>query len=274
MLLKSIILGLVQGLTEFLPVSSSGHLVLSKTFLDLSTQGVIWEISLHFSTLLAVFSVFYKDIALIIKGVCVSTKRVFCGEKIVAVYRDDFHTRLFVLLIVGTIPTAIIAILFKDMFEGLFGKPVLVGCMLIITGTMLWFTKWSCKTSSGKNDMGIIRSLAVGAVQGLAITPGISRAGATIAAATFMGINRETAAKFSFLLSIPAILGAMVTMINDPIVLDRDTLSFLLIGCATAAISGYISLRFLIKIITIGKLHLFSYYCWPVGLFAILFFYE
>jgi undecaprenyl-diphosphatase len=240
----------------------------------LTTQGVIWEISLHFSTLLAVFGVFYKDIALMIKGVCVSTKRVFCGGKFIDVYRNDFHTRLFVLLIIGTVPTAIIAILFKDLFEQLFGKPVLVGCMLILTGTMLWFTKWTCKTNRGKKDLGVIRSLIVGAVQGLAITPGISRAGATIAAATFMGVDRETAAKFSFLLSIPAILGAMATMVNGPIALGRDEFSFLLIGSAAAAISGYISLRFLIKIITIGKLHLFSYYCWPVGLFAILFFYE
>ncbi|NOG85296.1 MAG: undecaprenyl-diphosphate phosphatase [Planctomycetes bacterium] len=255
-----------------MPVSSSGHLVLSKTFLDLTTQGVIWEISLHFSTLLAVFAVFYRDIALMIKGVCISTKRVFCGEKIIAIYRSEFHTRLFILLMIGTVPTAIIAILFKDLFEQLFGKPVLVGCMLVVTGTMLWFTKWSFKSRGEKKDLGIIRSLIVGTVQGLAITPGISRAGATIAAATFMGIDRETAARFSFLLSIPAILGAMATMLNDPIALGRDEFSFLLIGSATAAISGYISLRFLIKIISIGKLHLFSYYCWPVGLFAILFF--
>ncbi len=272
MLIKSIILGLVQGLTEFLPVSSSGHLVLSKTFLDLSTQGVVWEISLHFSTLLAVFGVFYRDIALIIRGVSVSTKRVFCGEKCIDVYRSDLHTRLFVLLIIGTVPTALIAILFKDLFEELFGKPLLVGCMLIVTGTMLWFTRWTCKTARENKDIGVIRSLIVGAVQGLAITPGISRAGATIAAATFMGVDRETAARFSFLLSIPAILGAMATMINDPIALGGDEFTFLLIGSAAAAISGYISLRFLIKIITIGKLHLFSYYCWPVGLFAILFF--
>ncbi|MDR4504567.1 MAG: undecaprenyl-diphosphate phosphatase [Candidatus Scalindua sp.] len=269
MLLKSIILGLVQGLTEFLPVSSSGHLVLSKNFLDLSTQGVIWEISLHFSTLLAVFGVFHKDIALMIKSVCVSTKKVFCGDKFIDVYRNDFHTRLFVLLIIGTVPTAIIAILFKDQFEQLFGKPVLVGFMLIITGTILWFTKWSCKAGREKKDLGVIRSLLVGAVQGLAITPGISRAGATIAAATFMGVDRETAARFSFLLSIPAILGAMATMVNNPIALGRGELSFLLIGSAAAAISGYISLRLLIKIITIGKLHLFSYYCWTVGLFAV-----
>lgn len=272
MLLKSIILGLVQGLTEFLPVSSSGHLVLSKTFLDLSSQGVVWEISLHFSTLLAVFGVFYKDIGLMIKGVSVSTKKVFCGDTFIDVYRNDFYTRLFVLLIIGTVPTAIIAILFKDLFEQLFGRPVLVGCMLIVTGTMLWFTKWSCKTKREKKDLGVIRSLIVGAVQGLAITPGISRAGATIAAATFMGVDRETAARFSFLLSIPAILGAMATMVNSPIVLGREEFSFLLIGSVAAAISGYISLRFLIKIITIGKLHLFSYYCWSVGLFAVLFF--
>ena len=272
MLLQSIILGLVQGLTEFLPVSSSGHLVLSKAFMDLNTQGVIWEISVHCGTLLAVFGVFYKDIGLIIKGVCVSCKRLLYGEKCIDIYRNDFHTRLFVLLLIGTLPTAIIAILFKDLFEELFGKPLLVGVMLMVTGTVLWFTRWSLKTKREKKDLGVFRALAIGAVQGLAITPGISRAGTTIAAATFLGVDREMAARFSFLLSIPAILGAMALMLSGPITLRSGEVSFLLIGSAVAAISGYISLRCLIKIISIGKLHLFSYYCWPLGLFAILFF--
>ena len=272
MLLKSIILGLVQGLTEFLPVSSSGHLVVSKAFMDLNTQGVVWEISLHFGTLLAIFGVFYKDIGLIIKGVCISCKRVFYREKCIDVYRSDFHTRLFVLLLIGTLPTAVIAILFKDLFEELFEKPALVGVMLMVTGTVLWFTRWSFKTERGSKDLGVFRALIIGAVQGLAITPGISRAGTTIAAAIFMGVDRGMAARFSFLLSIPAILGAMVLMLKDPITLTSDEVSFLLIGSAVAAISGYISLRCLIQIISIGKLHLFSYYCWPLGLFTILFF--
>ena len=144
--------------------------------------------------------------------------------------------------------------------------------MLIVTGTILWFTKYNFRSNSNKKTFGIVDSLIIGSVQGLAITPGISRSGTTIATATFRGVDRETAAKFSFLLVIPVILGGMATMVKDTITLKNDELSFLIIGSVVAAITGYISLRILIRIVNNGKLHLFSYYCWPVGLFVILFF--
>jgi undecaprenyl-diphosphatase len=144
--------------------------------------------------------------------------------------------------------------------------------MLLVTGTVLWLTKYGLRSNSNKKNLGIIDALIVGTVQGLAITPGISRSGTTIAAATFRGVDRETAARFSFLLVIPVILVAMAMMAKDTIALKNGEISFLVIGSVVAAITGYISLRILIKIVTIGKLHLFSYYCWPVGLFVILFF--
>ena len=144
--------------------------------------------------------------------------------------------------------------------------------MLIVTGTMLWFTQYSLRTNSNKKILGVLDALIIGTVQGLAITPGISRSGTTIATATFRGVDRETAARFSFLLVIPVILGAMVMMAKDTITLKNEEISFLIIGSIVAAISGYISLRILIRIVNNGKLHLFSYYCWPVGLFVILYF--
>ncbi|ODS32511.1 MAG: hypothetical protein SCARUB_02366 [Candidatus Scalindua rubra] len=272
MLIKSIILGIIQGLTEFLPISSSGHLVVIKSYLDIEIQGAIWEISLHFSTLLAILGVFYKDIFKILKSVCLSCKKLVSGEGFINIFRNDIHTRIFLLVIIGTIPTAIIAFSFRNVFESLFNKPVIAGYMLLVTGTVLWFTKMNLRVNSNKKDLGIFDALIIGTVQGFAITPGISRSGTTIATATFRGIDRETAAKFSFLLAIPAILGAMAVMMKDTITLKSDEISFIIIGSIVAAITGYISLRILIKIVTTGKLHLFSYYCWPFGLFVIFFF--
>lgn len=270
MIIQSIILGIVQGLTEFLPVSSSGHLVIFKSYLGTDTQGVIWEISLHFGTLLAIIGVFFKDIFEILRGVCLSCKKIVLGESLINIFRNDNNTRVFLLVLIGTIPTALIAIFFRGTFESLFNKPVLAGLMLLVTGTVLWFTR--SFRNSNKKKLGICDALVIGTVQGLAITPGISRSGTTIAAATFRGVDREFAAKFSFLLAIPAILGAMAMILKDPINFKNDELSFLVTGSIVAAVTGYVSLRFLIKIITAGKLYLFSYYCWPVGLFAILFF--
>ncbi len=272
MLIKSIILGLIQGLTEFLPISSSGHLVIFKSFMDMDTQGVIWEIALHFSTLLAIFCVFYKDIYMMLKGACLSCKKLFAGESIVNIFKNDPHTRLFLLIAIGTVPTVIIAFSFKNTFESLFDKPGIAGYMLIVTGTMLWFTKYDFRNKSKKKIFGVFDALIIGAVQGLAITPGISRSGTTIATATFRGVDRKTAARFSFLLVIPVILAGMALMAKDAITLKNDEVSFLIIGSVVAAISGYISLRVLIRIVNNGKLHYFSYYCWPVGLFVILYF--
>jgi undecaprenyl-diphosphatase len=273
MLIKSIVLGLIQGLTEFLPISSSGHLVIFKGFLDMETQGVIWEIALHFSTLLAIFAVFYKDIFMMLKSACLSCKKLFSGESLINIFKNDPHTRLFLLIIIGTIPTVVIAFSFRNAFETLFSKPGIAGYMLIVTGTILWFTKFDfLKTKSSKKSLGIFDALIIGTVQGLAITPGISRSGTTIATATFRGVDRETAARFSFLLVIPAILGAMAMMAKDAVTLQSGEISFLIIGSVVAAISGYISLRVLIRIVNNGKLHFFSYYCWPVGLLVIFYF--
>ncbi len=272
MLIKSILLGLIQGLTEFLPISSSGHLVILKSFLDIETQGVVWEIALHFGTLLAILIVFYKDILMILKSVCLSYKKLGAGENINKIIKNDFHARILLFVIIGTVPTVIIAFLFRNTIELLFNKPVIAGYMLLITGTVLWFTKYNFSSKSKKKDLGVIDALIVGTVQGLAITPGISRSGTTIAAATFRAVDRETASKFSFLLVIPVIIGGTVMMFRDNIILKNEEISFLMIGSLVAALTGAISLRFLIKIVKTGNLHFFSYYCWPFGLFVILFF--
>jgi len=272
MLIKSILLGLIQGLTEFLPISSSGHLVIFKSFLNIETHGAMWEIALHCGTLLAIFAVFHKDIFMISKSVCLSCKKLVAGESINKIIKNDPYARIFLCVIIGTVPTVTIAFCFKNTFENLFNKPVIAGYMILVTGTVLWFTKYSFSANNKKKDLGIVDALIIGTVQGFAITPGISRSGITIATATYRGVDRETASKFSFLLVIPVIIGGMAMMIKDTITLKNEEISLLIIGSIVAAITGYISLHFLIKIVKTGKLHFFSYYCWPFGMFIILFF--
>lgn len=269
-LIKLVILAIVQGLTEFLPVSSSGHLVIFKNYLGVESQGAFWEIILHFGTLLAVFIFFWKEIISILKSVIFSVGKLISGKKFTELVKDDLHLRLFLLILVGTIPTGLIAIAFKDTFESLFSKPVLAGLMIMVTGTFLWFTKSLGKCTANKNSMGFIDALIVGVVQGIAIIPGISRSGSTISAACFRGINRGLAARFSFLLSIPAILGATVLEYKEIVALNGEGLFYAAIVISVAALVGYFALRWLVSIVERGRLYIFSYYCWGIGVIGII----
>ncbi|HHT9126540.1 MAG TPA: undecaprenyl-diphosphate phosphatase [Candidatus Brocadiia bacterium] len=269
-LIKLVILAVVQGLTEFLPVSSSGHLVIFKNQLGVESQNAFWEIILHFGTLLAVFIFFRKEILSILKSVIVSVRRLISGGKITDLIRDDLHFRIFLLILVGTIPTGLIAIAFKNTFEALFNKPVLAGLMIMVTGTFLWFTKSVDKKTVNKEGISFIDALIVGVVQGIAIIPGISRSGSTISAACFRGINRGLAARFSFLLSIPAILCATVLEYKEIVALNGKGLFYVAIVISVSALVGYFALRWLVGIVERGRLYMFSYYCWGIGVIGII----
>ena len=269
-LIKLVILAVVQGLTEFLPVSSSGHLVIFKNYLGVESQGAFWEIILHFGTLLAVFIFFRKEIISMLKSVIVSVGRLISGKKFTDLIRDDLYFRIFLLIIVGTIPTGLIAIAFKDTFEALFSKPVLAGLMIMVTGTFLWFTKRFGKEMANKESMSFIDALIVGIVQGIAIIPGISRSGSTISTACFRGISRSLAVRFSFLLSIPAILGATVLEYKEIVALNGEGLFYVAIVISVAALVGYFALRWLVSIVERGRLYMFSYYCWGIGVTGII----
>ncbi|NQU33923.1 MAG: undecaprenyl-diphosphate phosphatase [Bacteroidetes bacterium] len=271
-IVDTIILGIVQGLTEFLPVSSSGHLVISKTLLNVDSPGIFMEISLHLGTMLAICAVFWKDIYLIFKDLKSSFSKLISRRNVGDILKEDRHTRLFLMVLVATVPTAIIALLFEEQFERFFSAPALAGAMLIVTGTILWFTKNIKTNELEEKPISFLRAIIIGAVQGMAITPGISRSGTTIAAATFMGVNRSSAAKFSFLLSIPAILGAVVTKL-DEMSMSRSDLSNIIIGTVIATVVGYIALRFLVSLIEKGKFYVFSYYCWAVGIGTVIVYY-
>jgi len=261
--LKSIILGIVQGLTEFLPVSSSGHLVIFQKLLKFNDPGVLFEIAVHLGTLVAVIIYFRKDIWEIIQS-------IFNWRKDAPENIKYAHHLLFYLIIASVI-TAIIGFAFKNIFESLFENTVLVGFMLIITGGILFASDKIRNTT--KKKMSVPSSLLVGFAQSIAIIPGISRSGATITTGIFTGRTRDLATRFSFLLSIPAILGATILKIKDmqsAMSSSEVVLNFILGGIA-AAIVGYFAISFLIKMIKQAELFYFSIYCWIIGIITIFF---
>ena len=263
----SIFLGIVQGLTEFLPVSSSGHLVLFQNLLGVHGAELLFDTALHFGTLLALCMVFRKDIA----GLLRSFLRLCSPAQLRALpgrYRSDETTRLLILIIIGSVPTVLIGLAFKDLFERLFSSLQVVGCTLMITGALLWLTRRCANTSRDILQMTAFQALAIGFVQGLAITPGISRSGSTIAVALLLGIGRETSGRFSFLLSMPAILGATLLGFGSTAVTSAE-LYTIAAGTGAAVITGYLSLVLLLKVIRKGRFYLFAPYCLLAGLAAL-----
>lgn len=251
---QAIFLGIVQGLTEFLPISSSGHLVFFQSLFGMKEPQLFFDVMLHFGTLLAVAIYFRRDLLEILYGI----RSAAIGQK------PNAGARLFFLIVVASIPTGLIGILFKDWLESLFAQPRTVGGMLLVTGTILHLTRWVKKEGKPLDQMGWIDALLVGVAQGIAIIPGISRSGATISAGLFLGLNQQLAGKFSFLMSIPAILAATFLELRK-----ADTISELhvaSIGTAVALLTGLLSLAFLMMVVQHGKLHHFSYYCWGIGL--------
>jgi undecaprenyl-diphosphatase len=267
-IIQAIILGMVQGLTEFLPVSSSAHLVLVPELMGVESS-LAFDTLLHLGTLIAVVSYFWNDVVNMIKAFISSLKDVTQG-KFRTELRDDRFKRLSWLVIVGTIPAALMGILLKDFFESLFSSIAAVGVFLLITGFILWGVERMPRGDKKVKEITFTNSLLVGIAQGCAIAPGISRSGATIATSLFLGFDRELAARFSFLLSIPAILGAALIQAKDLTAgFDLNTGVFVA-GLLSSMIFGYLAIKFLMGYIKQHKLTIFAYYCWIVGLVVLL----
>ena len=267
-MLHAIFLGILQGLTEFLPISSSGHLVIIQNLLGFSEPEVLFDTALHFGTLIAIIIVFRKDVTELLKTLF----SFFSADKIRSLpsfYKNDETTRLLILIIVGTLPTVFIGLLFKDFIETLFSSVPVTGLMLLITGSFLWCTKYFGNTKKTILEMTLLNALIIGLVQGFAIAPGISRSGATIAFALFLGIERKSCGRYSFLLSLPAVLGATILNFstND---FALNELVPIAVGTVFSLIAGYFSLVFLLKLIQKGKFYLFAPYCLILGIITIL----
>jgi undecaprenyl-diphosphatase len=247
-LFHSIILGIIQGLTEFLPISSTGHLVLGRKLMGLEEAGLFLDTMLHLGTLLAVVVVFWQDIVYMI--------------------RNPF-SRLSMLILVGTIPTAIIGLTFKDYFEEISVSGATIGYEFIATGFILWFAdNLKGKGTKTLEQIKMSDALIIGTLQGAAILPAISRSGLTIAGALFRGIDKAAAARFSFLLALPAILGAVVLQTKNVVegvaITSIGTIP-LIVGTLAAGLSGYIAVKWMLSILQKGSLKWFSIYVWILG---------
>ncbi|MDO5821617.1 undecaprenyl-diphosphate phosphatase [Methanosphaera sp.] len=268
-ILSAIILGAVQGISEFLPISSSGHLVLVPALLGIET-GLAFDTILHIGTLVAIFTFFWKDIINLIKGFILSIIDLTEG---VDIFKRELYRvpekRFAWLIIVGTIPTGIMGILLKDAIETIFRGTLFVGIFLLVTAAVLYYSERHSSGQITQKDMSFKQALIVGICQGLAVFPGISRSGSTIASGLCLGLNREYAARYSFLLSIPAVIGAGLIQIKDIATLDAS-LSVLLAGFISSVIFGYLSIKLLMKMIKGWSLDIFAYYCTIIGIITII----
>ncbi|MBN1903077.1 undecaprenyl-diphosphate phosphatase [Candidatus Sumerlaeota bacterium] len=271
---QSMLLGLVQGLTEFIPVSSSGHIVLTRHFIHaVPDSPLLLEISVHMGTLFALFIVYRRKL-LDLAGFALHDAFQKCGEKgWLSRFREDERGKTILFILVACIPTAIIGLIFKDTFEGLFGNPPFASAALIVTGIALFSTRWIPATLRDKGKLGLFQALGIGLIQGLAIIPGISRSGSTISAGMWLGIKGNEAADFSFILSIPAIIGAFFLVIKDISTFYLEELPPLAAGFIVAAVSGYLSLEFLLRHIRKGGLSNFAWYCWILALASLAAYY-
>ncbi len=268
---QALILGIVQGLTEFLPVSSSGHLVLFQEWMGdnffAEDQPLLFVLALHVGTLLPVLW-FYRDSLRAVAASPWDGPGPSGRGGLAAWLMEHPARRMGALVLLGTVPTGLIGVVFKDHFETLFSDPRRVGFALLVTGVLLLATRGR----DGEGDdasLTVWTALIIGTAQGLAITPGISRSGTTIAVALFLGLNRELAARYSFLLSIPAICGAVVLELKDGIDLHADW-GAVGVGFVSSMLVGYAALVMLVALVKRGGLHHFTWYLWPVGIAALL----
>ncbi|MDZ7374056.1 MAG: undecaprenyl-diphosphate phosphatase [candidate division KSB1 bacterium] len=260
---EAVLLGLAQGLTEFLPISSSGHLVLGKAVLGIHTHGVAYEVFVHFGTFFAVLTVFWADVAAMLEAVGRAARRP--GPPAWRhLYQQDMAFRTLVLVLIATVPAAVVGLVFESDIEVAFESPAVVSFLLLCTGLILMGTRWA-HGSDGR--FGWLRALLVGAAQAVAILPGISRSGSTIAVAQYLGIERSEAARFSFLLALPAIFGAAaleaLELAHGP--LGRGEILPLTAGFVMAYASGVMALRWLLTVVRRGRLDRFAYYCFALG---------
>ncbi|HID28503.1 MAG TPA: undecaprenyl-diphosphate phosphatase [Desulfobacterales bacterium] len=262
-------LGIIQGLTEFLPVSSSGHLVLFQDLFGLRHPEIFFDVSVHVGTLVAICVFFFKDLKQIATTLFSVSTWSIRGESLWQSLCQKPEIRLFALILVGTLPTAFMGLLFRPVASKVFSSVQFVGIMLLVTGVLLWLTRRLRRGGRNTAQLTIRDALFIGMIQGVAILPGISRSGATIAMGLFRGIDRETAARYSFLLSIPAILGAMSLELGDALTSGFPPVRVVLLGAVMAAVVGYVALTVLIHLVKKGDLHAFAPYCWLVGVVAI-----
>ncbi len=266
----AILLGILQGLTEFLPISSSGHLVLGQQLLGIEKQGIFFEVIVHFGTLVAVVVAFRKDILALMTALR-PLGRVRSLTEIKNAIALDEHLRWIFYIILATLPAVVTGLWLEDKIESAFASPYLVSIMLLLTAAILFSTRFIKAKAKPLNSR---NALLIGLAQALAILPGISRSGSTISMGLWREMSGNEAARFSFLLSIPAILGATLLktldLFSHPT--DAKALWVFAAGFLFSFISGYISILLLLNIVRRGKLYWFAPYCLVVAVLGLIFF--
>lgn len=287
-LLEAIILGVIQGATEFLPVSSSGHLVLGQHMLGLQEPQLLFDITLHVGTLISVMAFYRRDILDIIKGLLTSIKRLVTTRDLKQSLEPE-GTKLALLVLLATLPTGIIGMLLKDLLEPEHGqRPIsamMVCGILIINGFILktnaYFAKRDQQTSAPEREGLLTRwritpalALLIGVAQGVAVLPGISRSGMTITTALALRVDRAHAARYSFLLSIPAILGALVLKFDLSLFAQGGAalIGTYIAGAIAASVVGYGCLILLTHMLKRAQFHHFAWYCWALGIAGLIYF--
>ncbi|TCK97952.1 undecaprenyl-diphosphatase [Natranaerovirga hydrolytica] len=284
-IIEAIIMGIVQGITEFLPVSSSGHLAIFRGILNLDLdEGILFEVMLHFGTLLAIFAVYYDDIfKLIIEGLAIVKDFIInvvrAGNNLFAKNKKEYihiiHTpyrRFVMLVIVASIPTGLAGLYLKRYIDGFFSNLLIVGIALLVTGSLLYVTDKIEIGTKEEEKTTYKNAFVLGVFQSLAIIPGISRSGSTIVGGLLNGLSKSFAIKFSFIMSIPPVLGATLLELKD---VRGATYSNMfsapyLIGTLISAVVGFICIKTLIVLLRNRKLHYFSYYCFVIGIITII----
>lgn len=269
---EATVLGLVQGLAEFLPISSSGHLALLQNWFGIDeTKVLLFTVLLHVGTLISVFIMYWKDIWELIVELVLTIKDLCTGKGLRMEERPV--RKLGVMIIVTTIPTAIIGFLFNDFFDSLYTSVIPIGVGLIITGFLLVFAEKKGESDRGIRQMNLRNAIFIGTVQGIAICPGISRSGSTLFGSLICNLDRKFAVKFVFLISIPSILGSAI--LEAPAAIEAGVslsqLGPVLWGMAVAAAAGIFAIKSMIKIVSDKKLIWFSYYVWILGLVVVIY---
>jgi len=269
-MIEAFVLGIIQGLTEFLPVSSSGHLVLMKNLFGLTEPDLFFDVMVHFGTLIPILLVFREDLHKILRACFFSLRRGSSARHYPKTHADDNDIRLILLIGTAIVPAAFIGVLCKDLFEQLFASVFAVGVSFLLTGTVLVLSRIARPGKKRMEGMTFLNAALIGFSQALAIAPGISRSGITIAVALLLGIERKGAGRFSFLIFIPAIVGAALLNFKLPESYALSYFTTILVATSAAAVTGYFALRILLRFVHQGKLYLFSPYCYGIGLVALL----
>ena len=268
-IIDSFLLGLIQGLTEFLPISSSGHLVLGEALLGgKMDKSITFEVVVHFGTLCSILIYYRKKIQDILSSLwdLLLHPNQFSNK-----VSTDSNIKLSGFILLSMIPALVVGLTMKEMIENVFLNPFTVSIMLLVTGIILFSTRFRDQFT---NNVSTGSAFGIGLAQALAIMPGISRSGATISFGLYLGIDRKEVANFSFLMVIPVIAGAMLLEVKTMIAMGIPMTAFwdLLIGFLTSFISGYFALKYLIIILSNKGIHPFAWYCWAVGVAGLIYF--